>query len=136
MPRPPTTLTQMVDTFQTPMDVYAQQLAPAFIAASQAVAGAQQRVQQALDDIRDFEDFGEEVARRLRTASFSRLPRVKVRGSPPLDRVHKLTAGPWQGLFLVSDDDTQVVGLSFSRAPHDYRSEVNELLLRYRTAPR
>jgi len=103
------------ESFGAPMARAALEVRRNFILASARVRGAERRVREAMDDLRDFMRFSERVELHLQQANFSTLPSVRDDGGNLIERVHDLTVGPWRGRFLVSDDGLQVIGLSFQR---------------------
>lgn len=116
-------------TFTRAIDDQIAALEHAFIAASQSVKGSELRVERVIADFDALEKFAKLVAHHLEGASFASLPRVVSSGSKaPLGPVHKLTVPPWEAAFLVSADGRQVIGLVFSREPHNYLEKLGDLL--------
>ncbi|MEX2481942.1 MAG: hypothetical protein WD928_13885 [Gammaproteobacteria bacterium] len=121
-------------SFRTPRLQAIEQCRQAFIGASRCVRGAEQRLRAAIDDYAALEALGKEVERRLRESSFHELPGM-VDGRERLHGLHYLEQGPWRGVFLVSADGTQVVGLLFSRQPHALDVRLDEIANAYRRRP-
>jgi hypothetical protein len=121
------------DSFQGPLDRALAACVAQYKLASATVKGAEARVRAALDDLKYLREFIAEVEHRMNTRSFHELPRF-LRGGEGIHGLHKLTAGPWRGVFLVGAQESDVVALVFSKQPHDLGSRLNELVSGYQTA--
>ena len=104
----------------------------AFMSAAQKVKGAEAKTQAAIADLRSLREFREQVAAHLDQKSFKNLPGVK-RGRERVAALHQLTVGPWRGVFLVRPDGSEVIGLVFSKHPHDLGKRLDEVTRRYST---
>lgn len=122
-----------VDSFQTPLDAALPAWVEQYKRASAIVKGAEPRVRAALDDWRHLKEFIAEVDHRMNTRSFHELPRFLDAGAS-IQGLHKLTTGPWRGVFLIGADESDVVALVFSKQPHDLEGRLNELVSGYRRA--
>jgi hypothetical protein len=108
------------------------QLERDFISASSTIRGAGKRIQSALDAYEALQLFIKKVNLHLRDGTFALLPQVIETGTNvPLRGVHKLATPPWEGSFLVSEDGKQVIGLVFSREPHDYLDKIGDLFVKH-----
>jgi hypothetical protein len=130
----PATLSEAAETFRAPMERHASELYARFVLASAQVRGAQPRVQRVLDEIRLLEEFGDRVRHHLECCSFRNLPCIVDADGALILHARRLTVGPWEGTFLVSDDGRQVVGLVFSREPHNYLDLLGDLLVAHALA--
>lgn len=122
-------LTEAEETFTVPMVHHGAQFYARFVIASQAVGGSADRVAEVFDDIRTYDEFGSRVGHCLERGTFLNLPRLRGHDGRFIEGIHKLTVGCWEGAFLVSKDGSQVIGLVFSRAPHDYNGLLGDLLV-------
>ncbi len=97
------------------------------------VAGAEAALHQAMDDHTALQAFDKAVDQCVEEGTFHELPAVKNRGRR-IPGLHQLTRGRFRGVFLIGKDVTQVVGLVFSREPHDLSARLAELVTEHRTA--
>lgn len=128
---PGTRFSEDKDSYADPLERYTAELEQAFLVASQQVRGSQARLQKVIDEDDALQEYHRRVADHLRNANFQTLPGVKHQSQRVPD-VRRLSVGPWQGSFLVSADASNVIGLVFSKAPHDYEGRLNELVLKNR----
>ena len=98
--------------------------------ASLQISGAEARTRAAIDDWKYLKEFERQVELHMRDESFQDLPGLKL-GRDRLPDFHRLTVGPWRGIFLIKTDPTQVVGLVFSKLPHHLEQRLNEIADRY-----
>ena len=127
----PTRLYEDEESFRKPLDQAIEACRQAFVAASATVLGAEARVRAALNDFNDLKAFRDAVAVHLRAGSFRDLPGFRREG---LNGFHHLTVGPWRGVFLVSNDGSEVIGMVFSKYPHHLGGHFVEVAKSYQTA--
>lgn len=119
------------DSFTGPLDAALAECTRALADAGKKIRGAQRRADAALDDLESLEQFIDEVNRLLRDRSFHDLPGF--RSEDP--RLRSLSVGPWRGIFLVSPDGSLVIGLVFSKQPHELEQRLHELVAGYAKQP-
>lgn len=102
-----------------------------FLAAGQTVAGANARAAAAQAALRDIRRFRAEITTLMNAKGFARLPRLRNWWFRPIGHCRHLTIGVWRGIFLVAPDESVVVALIFSRAPHNYMRRLRDLIGRH-----
>lgn len=122
------------ESFRKPLEAAIESCTRAFTQASRKVRGAEARTRAAIADLKTLEAFIAAVSERMRSRSFHELPGLK-RGGERIPGLHSLTVDPWRGVFLVDADETGVVALVFSRAPHALEERFDEIADRYRSKP-
>lgn len=101
------------------------------MAAARHVKGSEARVKAALDDWDSLNEFKRAVETCMQTAAFHELPGLR-RGKEALGGLRQLNKGPWRGVFLVDQTGLGVIGLVFSKEPHDLRPRLEEIAAPYR----
>lgn len=99
--------------------------------AGRKVRGASERAEKAKLDLDDLRTFRDEVARHLREGTFDTLPPLR-NWFRRIQDCHHLTVGPWKGIFLVRSHNEPVIGLIFSKSPHNFLTRLHELSNKHR----
>jgi hypothetical protein len=120
-------------SFKEPLEAASAACVAGLRAAAKTVKGAEARTRAALDDLESLEQFQIALQTRMRERSFHILPGLR-RGRDVIHGAHVLTTGPWRAIFLVDDRETMVVGLIFSKYPHDLERRFDEIAANYRPA--
>jgi hypothetical protein len=123
-------LVRDLESFAEPIDQAIRDAVRAVIAAGKPVRGSEKRVRVALDEKNDLARFVTRTGELLESRGFANLPRLR-RGSQVVPSCHQLTVGPWRGVFLVDPAGELVVGLLFSKQPHQLDDRLEELVLKY-----
>lgn len=118
------------ESFARPLDRAIEEAFPAVLAAATPVHGSEKRVRIALDQKNDLYTFVRKTDELLRSRGFGDLPKLR-RGSLFVPHCHQLVVGPWRGIFLVDPSGELVVGLVFSKEPHQFDERLNELIPKY-----
>ncbi|KPM12508.1 hypothetical protein [Citromicrobium sp. WPS32] len=119
------------DSFRAQRRQAAEDCVAEFRVASALVDGSEARLRPVIKALRALDAFAKEVERLTAQRGFAALPEFK-RGTERFDGYHQLTEAPWRGIFLVSRDGGQVVGLVFSRHPHKLEERLGEIAQGYR----
>lgn len=118
------------DSFTLMFDAAVADAFDAFNAAPEPVLGAEARTRAATTDLVSLRAFEKALQVHVRNRSFRELPGM-MRGRERLEAYHKLTIGPWRGVFLVRPDGSEAIGVLFSRHPHNVESRLEEIIRRY-----
>jgi len=118
--------TSSPEWFEKPLDAAIIADTAAIETAAATWKNSETRTHVALNESDALDRFCVALGERLRAKTFHLLPGTKRDVSMPGIRV--LEEPPWRGVFLLSADRTSVVGLLFSKEPHDVEARLDELI--------
>jgi hypothetical protein len=126
------TLVKDEDSYAAAYREALQDCKAAWRAASKPRKGAEARVLKAAQSLRDLKTFVDEVARHVGQGSIGSLTTLRESDAGPWqDMLRQLVVGEWRGIFLLNPAGPDVVGLVFSRHPHELGARVKEIAARY-----
>ena len=114
-------------SYAEPLDLAIKEVMEAVLAAGRPIRGAESRVRAALDEKSGLEGFISRTTDLLKSYGFRDLPQL-FQGSDAVPNCHHLTVGPWRGIFLVDPSNECVIGLVFSKEPHELMQRLDEIV--------